>query len=116
MKAINKSLLMLAVLFLAVPAMAQDAAHVATAVGGGVGFVGIGIGIAMGFAVLGGALGQGKAAAAALEGIARNPAVADKLQGPLILSLAFMESLVLFAFLISLLLELSVGGALGIVK
>ncbi len=58
-------------------------------------------GIAIGIAALGGALGQGRAAAAALDGIARNPSAADKLFTPMILGLAFVESLVIFALLIA---------------
>jgi F-type H+-transporting ATPase subunit c len=58
-------------------------------------------GLAIGIAALGGALGQGRAAAAALDGIARNPSAADKLFTPMILGLAFVESLVIFALLIA---------------
>ena len=58
-------------------------------------------GLAIGIAAFGGALGQGRAAAAALEGVARNPNAADKLQTPLLLSLALIESLVIYALLIS---------------
>ncbi len=57
--------------------------------------------LAIGVAAFGGALGQGRAAAAALEGVARNPNAADKLQTPLLLSLALIESLVIYALLIS---------------
>src|SRR6201986_4292092 len=57
-----------------------------------------GAGIAIGLAALGGALGQGRAAAAALEGISRNPGAAPRIQTPMILGLALIESLVLFAF------------------
>jgi F-type H+-transporting ATPase subunit c len=53
--------------------------------------------LALGLAVYGGTQGQSRAAAAALEGIARNPAGADKIQTPMILALALMESLVIFA-------------------
>lgn len=65
----------------------------------------IGAGMAIGLAVLGGALGQGRAAASALEGIARNPGAASKIQTPMILALALVESLVLLAFLIAFLLQ-----------
>jgi F-type H+-transporting ATPase subunit c len=64
-----------------------------------------GAGFAMGLAVLGGALGQGKAAAAALEGISRNPGAAARIQTPMILGLALIESLVLFGFLIAFFLR-----------
>lgn len=51
-----------------------------------------------------GTLAQSRAAAAALEGIARNPESVDKVQTPLILSLALMESLVIFGFVMAILL------------
>src|SRR5215468_4681306 len=61
-----------------------------------------GLGIAI--AAFGGALGQGRAAAAALDGIARNPSAADKLFTPMILGLALIESLVIYALIISFIL------------
>ena len=61
-------------------------------------------GLAIGIAVVGGTLGQGKASAAALEGIARNPNASDKIFTPMILGLALMESLVLLAFVVAFLL------------
>ncbi len=54
---------------------------------------------ALGIAVFGGVTAQSKAASVALEGIARNPAAADKIQTPMILGLALMESLVIFALI-----------------
>ena len=63
-------------------------------------------GLGIGIAAFGGALGQGRAAQAALEGIARNPSAADKMFTPLILSLALIESLVIYALLIA-------GGFIG---
>jgi F-type H+-transporting ATPase subunit c len=65
----------------------------------------IGAGIAIGLGVLGGTLGQGRAAAAALEGISRNPGAASRIQTPMILGLALIESLVLFSFVIAFLLQ-----------
>jgi F-type H+-transporting ATPase subunit c len=47
-----------------------------------------------------GALGQGKIASAAVEGAARNPGAAGRIQTMMILGLALIESLVLFALLI----------------
>lgn len=68
-------------------------------------------GLAIGIAALGGGLGQGRAAAAALEGISRNPGAAARIQTPMILGLALIESLVLFAFVVAFLLQgkISVG-------
>jgi F-type H+-transporting ATPase subunit c len=54
---------------------------------------------AVAIAAFGGASGQGKAAAAGLTGIARNPSAADKVQTPMILAFAFMESLVIFTLI-----------------
>ena len=68
-----------------------------------------GAGIAIGLGVLGGALGQGRAAAAALEGISRNPGASARIQTPMILGLALIESLVLFALVISVLLWTKIG-------
>lgn len=58
-------------------------------------------GLCIAIAAVGGSLGQGRAAAAALEGIARNPSAADKLFTPMILGLALIESLVIYALLIA---------------
>jgi F-type H+-transporting ATPase subunit c len=64
-------------------------------------FVGLAAALTIAIAVFGGALGQGKAAAAALEGIARNPGAADKLFVPMLLGLALIESLVIYALIIA---------------
>ncbi len=57
--------------------------------------------IAISVAAFGGALAQGRTAAAALEGIARNPAADKKIFTPMIIGLALIESLVLYAFVIA---------------
>ena len=69
----------------------------------------IGAGFAIGLGVLGGAIGQGRAAGAALEGISRNPGAAARIQTPMILALALIESLVLFALVIAFLLQSKIG-------
>jgi F-type H+-transporting ATPase subunit c len=68
------------------------------------GLIALAAGLGLGLAALGGALAQGKAAATALDGIARNPGAADKIRGPMILGLALIESLVIYALIISFLL------------
>ena len=65
----------------------------------------VGAGIAIGLAVLGGGIGQGRASGAALEGISRNPGAAARIQTPMILGLALIESLVLLAFVIAFFLQ-----------
>lgn len=62
-------------------------------------------GICMGIAAGCVGLAQSRASAAALDGIGRNPGAADKIQTPLILSLALMESIALLAFVIAFLLQ-----------
>ncbi len=88
-------------LLASVSVFAQEAAAVAATTNPNSGLVAIAAAIAIGLAVLGGTSAQGKAAAAALEGMARNPAASDKLFTPLILSLALIESLVILAFLVA---------------
>lgn len=61
---------------------------------------GMGLAIAAGL----GALGQGRAAAAAMEGMARNPSAGGRLFTTLILSLALIESLVIYSLVISIML------------
>jgi F-type H+-transporting ATPase subunit c len=73
------------------------------------GWIALASGLAIGLAALGGSIGQGRAAGAALEGIARNPGAAGQIRGPMILGLALIESLVIYALIIALLLVLKVG-------
>ncbi|MDW8363383.1 MAG: ATP synthase F0 subunit C [Myxococcales bacterium] len=64
----------------------------------------LGAGLAIGLAALGGSLAQGRASGAALEGIARNPNASQKLFVPMILGLALIESLVIYALVIAIIL------------
>lgn len=64
----------------------------------------IGAGLAIALAAFGGAIGQGNATASAVEGIARNPGARGQLFVPLILGLVLIESLVIYAFVIALML------------
>ncbi len=52
-----------------------------------------------------GALAMSRAAAAALEGIARNPGAQKQLFTPMILAFALIESLVIYALLITFILS-----------
>lgn|SRR5690606_5221991 len=61
-----------------------------------------GLGIAI--AAFGGALGQGRGVASAVEGIARNPGASGKIVTPMIIGLAMIESLVIYSLVVSLLL------------
>ncbi len=56
-----------------------------------------------------GILMQARTAMAALEGIGRNPAASGKFMTPMILALALMESLVIYALLIAFVLSGKIG-------
>jgi len=74
------------------------------------GLIALGAGLGIGLAALGGGIGQGRAAGSALDGIARNPGAAGQIRGPMILGLALIESLVIYALIIAFLLVVKVGG------
>lgn len=85
------------VVLMANPAMAQEAA------GGGTssGLIALAAGLGLGIAAFGAAIAQGKATAAAMESIGRNPNSADRIFTPLIVGLALMEALALYALVIA---------------
>ncbi len=64
---------------------------------------------AIAIAALGGTTAQGRATSAALEGIARQPSASGRIQTPMILGLALIESLVLFAFVVAYLLQKNIA-------
>ena len=89
------------VLMSALPVLAQPAAAAADhAANSSAGLKAIAAGVGFAIAVVGGALGQSRIGAAACEGAARNPGAAPKIQTMMILGLALIESLVLFALLV----------------
>ena len=88
-------------MLLAVAAVAFAAAGEASS---SFGLAAAGIALGIGLAATGGALGQGSAIKAACEGIARNPDASGKISQSLILGLAFIESLVIYALLVALIL------------
>ncbi|MBA3725807.1 MAG: ATP synthase F0 subunit C [Armatimonadetes bacterium] len=62
--------------------------------------IALAIGIGIGFAVLGAGIGQGLAANGAMNGMARQPELAAKIQTGMIIALAFVESLVIFTLVL----------------
>ena len=67
-------------------------------------FIGLACGLAIGIAAMGGGIGQGIAISKGLEGIARNPEAQPKIFIPMIVGLALIESLVIYALVISIML------------
>jgi F-type H+-transporting ATPase subunit c len=95
---------MLLLAVLALPAMAQDNAAAPAGIqhGAGSDLAIIGAAFAIGVAAAGGALGQAKAVSSACSAMARNPGAAANVRFALILGLALIESLVLYALLIAM--------------
>ncbi|MGH9899183.1 MAG: ATP synthase F0 subunit C [Pyrinomonadaceae bacterium] len=60
----------------------------------------IAVGIGFAIAVAGGAIGQGRIGGSAVEAVARNPSASGRIQFVMVLALALIESLVLFALLV----------------
>ena len=89
------SVAFVSVFMLANPAFAADGAEAASNLPAFAGALGIAL------AAFGGALGQAKVAAAALEGISRNPGASGSMFVPMILGLAFIETLVIFTLIIA---------------
>jgi F-type H+-transporting ATPase subunit c len=92
-----KSLMTLVLFLVALPAFAAEGSDAAA--------FAMSAAAAITIAAVGGAIAQGKAASVALEGIARNPAASDKLFTPMIIALALIESLVIYAFVIAFLIK-----------
>jgi len=88
--------------------MASPAAAAEADAGAGLwyrGLIALAAGLGLGLAAFGAALGQGRATAAAMESIGRNPNSADRIFTPLIVGLALMEALALYALVIAFFLQ-----------
>ncbi len=81
-------------------AMAQESAA-GGGHGAGAGLIGLGVGLGLGIAAFGCGMGQGKLAASAMESIGRNPNSTNQLFVPMIIGLAFVESLTLYSLVMS---------------
>ncbi|MCP4604908.1 MAG: ATP synthase F0 subunit C [Proteobacteria bacterium] len=84
-------------------AFAEEAAQEGGS-GEGAGIKFLAAALAIGAAATAGALGQARTASTALEGIARNPNASGKIFTPMILGLALIESLVIYALIIAFML------------
>ena len=79
----------------------QDPITQATAAKSGVRWGVIAAAFVLGIAAAAGAIGQGRAIAASVEGIARNPGAAGPIRLSMIIGLALIESLVIYALLVA---------------
>ncbi|WP_022851014.1 ATP synthase F0 subunit C [Limisalsivibrio acetivorans] len=64
----------------------------------------IAAGFGMGIAAFGTGMGQGKAISSAVEGISRNPSASGKISTTMIIGLALIESLAIYALVVALIL------------
>ena len=95
----NKKLIFvtIAVLLMAASAFAQPAAPAPT----GVRWNLVSAAFLLGIAAAAGAIGQGRSIAAACDGIARNPSAGGAIRTAMIIGLALIESLVIYALVIA---------------
>ena len=68
-------------------------------------FLALAVGMGLPVAVVGAALAQGRAIAAALEGMARQPEASGTIQTAMIIGLALIESLAIYALLMFFMLK-----------
>lgn len=71
---------------------------------GDYGLYAIGAALAITIAAAGGAIGQGRIGASAMEGIARNPQAQKSMFISMILGLAFIESIMIYALVVSIMI------------
>jgi len=86
---------------------AEPAGEAASKVAAGLGFFSysaIAAGLAITFAALGCGIGQGIAVKGSVEGIARNPETSGKITVTMLIGLAMIESLTIYALVIALIL------------
>ena len=97
---------LLALLTAVFAVLSQGTAFAAEGAGGGdKAMIALAAGIAIAGAAIGAAIGQGRAVAAAMESIGRNPNAADRIQTPMIIGIAFMEALAIYALVIAFFLQ-----------
>ena len=119
MKTLNRTVIVLACLFLAagpMPLMAQDltakekadldVSKIKAGTPASSSFSGAGLGAGLGAALtlVGAGIGFGKIGAAALESMARQPEVADKIQTAMIIIGALLEGATFFALIVCIIL------------
>jgi len=92
-------------LALVVPALAQDGGATASASG----MIALGAGLAIGIGTIGPGQGLGNGVGKAMEAIGRNPEAEPKVKNNMIVGLAFIEALSIYALVIAFILSGNVG-------
>ena len=86
------------------PANGEGAAQTETDEGSTIGLKAIAAGIAVGIAAAGGAVGMGLATAKSTESLARQPEAEGKIRTTLMLGLVFIETAIIYALLVVILI------------
>jgi F-type H+-transporting ATPase subunit c len=107
-RGVTVAILALTLVWLLAPvAFAEEAAQTSAVAGSKVyyfAFAALGCGLAIGLAALGTGIGQGIGLSKACEGVARNPGVSGKITTTLIIGLAMIESLAIYALVVVLII------------
>ena len=101
----KKNIMMFAMMTLASVSAFAQTTTTTTATTGGVQWGVISAAFVLGIAAAAGAIGQSRAIAAACEGIARNPGAAGAIRLSMIIGLALIESLVIYALVIAFIVQ-----------
>lgn len=75
----------------------------------GSGLIALAAALAVGLAGMGAALAQGRATAAAMDGMWRQPEAAGEIRGTLIVALSLMEAIAIYGLLVGILVILLAG-------
>lgn len=73
------------------------------------GLIAIAAALAIGMSTIAAGLGQGKAAAQALESMARQPEIKGQLQSSMILAMGFIEALAIYGLVIAIMILSHIG-------
>ena len=106
-KTISVILLVLSLVMLLAPVVFAEEAAAAPAGDAKLRYYGVAAlacGLAIGIAAFGASIGQGMGLKGATEGIARNPGASGKITTTLIIGLAMIESLAIYALVVALIL------------
>ena len=96
--------LLVSMLFASLAMAAEPAGSSAAGLGSFFSYSVLAAGIAMGIAAFGTGLGQGMAVKSSVEGIARNPEASGKITVTMLIGLAMIESLAIYALVVALII------------
>jgi len=96
--------MLVSMLFASLAMAAEPAGGAASGLGSFFSYAVLAAGIAIGIAAFGTGLGQGLAVKSSVEGIARNPEASGKITVTMLIGLAMIESLAIYALVVALII------------